>query len=210
MVRNSVLKYDDELRWPAPRSGTVWSFGRVVKSRLLSLYLICPIRMRTEMGPIGPCHRLAIYGLKMDRTSGQISRFPSAKGSDISQFRDRFPSAYGSDISGITGSYLVHVHQIQLNRTPQRQSHDLPLPKPRKELVRSRLSRIRGRSHGDEPRGDGVGVRRAVGEDCYRCFICWELVGPVCGSRAISGGGRKQGGGQARRASQPMDGRTTA
>ena len=28
-----------------------------------------------------------------------------------------------------------------------------------------------------EPRGDEVGVRRAVGEDCHRCFICWDLWG---------------------------------
>jgi len=41
----------------------------------------------------------------MDRTSGQISRFPSAKGSDISHFWHPFPSAYGSDIpQSISGS----------------------------------------------------------------------------------------------------------
>ena len=28
-----------------------------------------------------------------------------------------------------------------------------------------------------EPRGDGVGVRHALGEDCHCCFICWDLWG---------------------------------
>ena len=56
---------------------------------------------------ISECKRQckALYGRKRDRTSGEISRFPPAKGSDISRFWDPFPSAYGWDIlQSIPGS----------------------------------------------------------------------------------------------------------
>ena len=65
---------------------------------------------------IGPCYWLAIYGHKMDQTSGQISRFLSTKGSDISQFRYPFLSAYRSDIyQSRMGSSLNCVRKLLCN-----------------------------------------------------------------------------------------------
>ena len=68
--------------------------------KLWSVATKCPHTDQTSL-------LMAIYGPKRDWTSSQISHFPSAKGSDISQFWDPFLSTYGWDIlQSIPGSCL--------------------------------------------------------------------------------------------------------
>ena len=116
--------------------------------------------------------------------------------------------------SGLTtqdGPSNPQLFSLQPNRTPQRrQSRNLPLSKPRKELVRSRLRRGRGRSYGDEPREDGVGVA-PWGKTAIAASSAGELWGGYAVPQpvVVQTNDKEDSGGQGQ-ASQPMDERTTA
>ena len=92
-----------------PKGHIHWRFGsgRAMVRRWLvkkfEIQRLASRQPRTYASGLGRRYRLSIYGPKMDRTFGQISRFPSTKGSDISQFCSPFPSVYGSDI--LTSEY---------------------------------------------------------------------------------------------------------